>query len=148
MTDQDKDVQEQTQGREQARYVDPNSGAASQPGGFAIGSVETSERSEQAEPATDPAYDAAIEHSAAPAGEQPANPDGVNAGESGESAEEQGAGNSDPEPGASEDQDFSEVLEGSVADVENHVRRNPQDKDAIIAAEQKRDKPRKGVLEL
>lgn len=80
---------------EQRPYVDPNSGAAPQPGGFA---------------------------SAAP----------VAVSEGGEPA---GGG-----------KDYSELLSGSVKDVQGHIEKNPDEKDAIIAAEKKGEN-RKGIVE-
>lgn len=62
---------------EPERYIDPNSGAAPQPGGFATHAAKAepkveSKSEEQADPPTDPTHDASIEHQAAP---QPATPE-------------------------------------------------------------------------
>lgn len=85
------------------RYVDPNSGAAPQPGGFVASGVKVKSQ-KQANPPVDPTYDASIEHQAAPQNTQPANPEGVNASESGTSEEGEGGGNlAPPSPGGSED---------------------------------------------
>lgn len=123
------------------RYVDPNSGAAAQPGGFANPLVakgeedgdqqevvsqpevnpedqpqpqepkEKSEGSEEKEPqhpgqatAEQQAVvtNAEQEHSAAPAGEQPGQDGGKNAGESGASEDTEGEGNASTGDGASQ----------------------------------------------
>lgn len=74
-------------------YVDPNSGAAPQPGGLVSpGAVIEQQAPKMAEPPIDPIFDAEMEHSAGPQGSQPGNPDGENANEAGTSESEEGEG--------------------------------------------------------
>lgn len=58
---------EQSEQKQSEPYVDPNSGAAPQPGGF----VTTMGETPQAETETDAVLEADKEHSAAPLGDQP-----------------------------------------------------------------------------
>lgn len=44
--------------------------------------------------------------------------------------------------------DYSELLEKNLPEIEQYVEEHPEEKDAIIAAEEQREKPRKGVLGL
>ncbi len=84
-------------------YVDPNSGAAPQPGGFTAAPVA---RDESADSGTTE--------------------------ESTEESEPQG--------------EYSELLSGKVEDVQKHIDKNPDQKDAIVAAE-KDGQNRKGIVE-
>lgn len=112
------------------RYVDPNSGAAQQPGGFAMAKVVTEEKSKakEAEPATDPSYDAKVEHSAGPAGEQPGDPDGANASETGQTAETEGGGSEeDPSAGASAEAKGDSKSEEPEAEAEGSTEEPKQE---------------------
>lgn len=110
---------------EPARYVDPNSGAAPQPGGFAVGAPVAADApsADQAEPKAD--------------GADQAEPTEVD-----EPAEVEDGGSE--EDGA---KDYSDLLSGSVGDVEKYVEAHPEERDAIVEAEQQ-GKARKGILEL
>lgn len=157
---------------QQERYIDPNSGAAPQPGGFAVSVVETGKESpKQTNPPKDATYEAAQEHSAAPAGSQPGNPDGENASEAGTTESEDGGGNeaevsagasndegpttTDESQGsadeaddqAGEEKDYSDVLAKKMPEVQRYMDQHPDEKAAIKAAEAQRDRPRQGVME-
>lgn len=155
-------------------YIDPNSGRASQPGGYAaaIVAVESDEAGQA--PETDPTYDAAIEHQAAPQGDQPQS-EGDNASESGtteqdvqdgDAPEQQSGGDEQPEPepeapeqseesGESSDAastDYSELLAGTVPTVQKYMDDNPGEADAVKMAEIDKAaaderEPRKGIVE-
>lgn len=49
--------------------------------------------------------------------------------------------------GDSEEKDYSDVLSGSIPDVEKYINEHPDEKDAVIAAE-KQGQGRKGILNL
>lgn len=156
-------------------YVEPNSGAAPQPGGFvAFGSesVMPAGSDTPAVPDNDPQYEAKQgEASKAVEGENP-NKDGQQGdtstetpdGEAGEqeqgtpteeeeaaseeqggSEEEEQGGDAQPEP-APEEKDYSELLEKNVPDVQKYLDEHPDEAGAVKAAE-KKGKGRAGVLE-
>lgn len=137
------------------RYVDPNSGAAPQPGGRVSPGVseETQQQMQAAYERTeggDATYDASQEHEAAPAGPQPGAEDAAPGGEVNEGVPGT-AGN----PEATEETEETEgdeydqlVSDKTVDELEEHIQAHPEDRDGIVAAEQKREHPRKGVLEL
>lgn len=112
----------------ETQYVDPNSGAAPQPGGFAVAApvaVDASNEPAEAEPTV-------------------SEPDaGADGADSTEPAVEES--DSSPEPEGAKD--YSDLLSGSIGDVEAYVADHPEERDAIIEAEQQ-GKARKGVLEL
>lgn len=119
------------------RYVDPNSGAAMQPGGFVAHRASTpapeapTEQPQNDELADEPTVEPFVEEESFE--EEPAEfeEDDEFVGDS----EEAGGG-------------YDELLSQGVSAVERYVAQHPEEKAAIIAAEQQRDRPRKGVLEL
>lgn len=149
------------------KYIDPNSGAAPQPGGYAHTPVEVpAEEQSDSEP-RDAAYDAAIEHEAAPLNDQPQN-DGETANEAGqtdedettdggapaeeESTDEAGddeAGDDEAADEGEEKQDYSELLDQSLGPIQKYLDEHPGEAEAIKAAEIDRagDDARKGVIE-
>lgn len=131
-------------------FIDPNSGAAPQPGGFVMQqATETSVESGSGDEDRDPVLDHEIETQAGPAGEQPGNPDGENVSESGQSEDVSGDGNPDATSGASDDdaddadaeddgeeeKDYSELLSQNADVVKKYIDENPEEKDAVKAAE-------------
>lgn len=162
--EQDKDAKEQTQQQEKPRFVDPNSGAAPQPGGIAPTPVVNEDAPKQEEPPVDRVLDAERETQAGPAGEQPGDPDGTGLdpqdgdtdgeteGEPGggdvtEDGEAEDGGETEDGEGEPEEKDYSDVLSKGVPEVEQYIEDHPEEKDAVIAAE-KQGKNRKGITEL
>jgi hypothetical protein len=143
---------------EQPRYIDPNSGAAPQPGGF-VASVlpqETAgEDAGEARPDNDPQAAERAEGTEqgntpdAPAG-QPAGDagadgaDGTEDAPTGDSTEEQTE--EQAEETEAQAKDYSELLSGGVKDVQDYLKEHPEEKDAVIAAE-KQGQNRKTLVE-
>lgn len=146
------------------RYIDPNSGAAPQPGGYANAPVQSEESQGGADEVRDPTYDATIETQAAPGGDQPGgtsgeadggdqtgdggNPDaGDGASPAGDGASPDGDGADTPS--GDDSSDYSELLDKNVPEIQEYIDEHPEEKDAIIAAEQDRagDDARKGIVE-
>lgn len=141
-------------------YIDPNSGAAPQPGGFANAPVVSEEPQDSSTEDRDPTYDATIETQAGPAGDQPGgesgdpvgtdvtedggNPDAGDGASEGDSDE-----NSDEEDSDEAQSDYAELLDKNVPEVQAYIDEHPEEKDAIIAAERDRggDDARKGIVE-
>ena len=139
------------------RYIDPNSGAAPQPGGFASAKIQVSEgeaepkASGKAQQESNPVDDAETEHSAA-------SGDTSGTEGSGEGQSEAGAGASDPSgksdgsDGSEEDdseeaaKDYSELLDGNVPEVQKYLDKNPDEAEAVKAAEAE-GQARKGIVE-
>lgn len=125
--------------QEEAPFIDPNSGASMQPGAFVV-----SEQPGEG-PALDSDADPVLAHTtetqAAPAGPQPGDEDAPDASESGG---EDDPGNADASAG--EEKDYSELLSGTVAEVQAYLEQYPDEKDAVVKAEQS-GQGRKGIVE-
>lgn len=75
-------------------------------------------------------------------------PVGGDGGQAGEEAQAEAvSGEANLDSGEPEEQDYSELLDKTVPDVVEYLEQHPEERDAVVAAEQKRENPRKGVLE-
>lgn len=129
------------------RYIDPNSGAAPQPGGFvAFGESNVQpEAIEETEETTEETPETPEEPETPETPETPEEPTGED--ETEESEEEETPAEETPEEPA-EGKDYSDLLSKSVDEVTAYIDEHPEEKDAIIAAESQREKPRKGITQL
>lgn len=109
------------------RYVDPNSGAAPQPGGYA--------RVHVAESQAEPEVSVDAEEEPAVPDEPVEEPDSGDESSDGEDAGE-GEGSSD----------YAELLSGTVAQVNEYLKDHADEKDAVVEAEKKGEN-RKGIVE-
>lgn len=137
--------------KEELPYVEPNSGATAQPGGFvAYGaeSVMPAGSDTPAVPDNDPEFEAKQgEAGKAVEGENP-NGDGQQ-GDAGSEASASPSGDeteAGDNTGSTEENDYSELLEGNVPDVQKYLDEHPDEADAVKAAE-KKGKGRAGVLD-
>lgn len=109
------------------RYIDPNSGAAPQPGGFVAGSIP--EQAQAKESATDAGQDGADPTEEATPRAVETEP------ETEPETEDEGEG-----------EDYSELLSQGVDKVNEYIEQNPDERDAVIEAE-RAGKNRKGITE-
>lgn len=137
--------------KEEPRFIDPNSGAAPQPGGF-VASVLPQETAGEdagaARPDNDP--QAAEREAGEDAGNTPdmqgaAGADGADSTEDEQPQGETEGGDEEEQPEA-EAKDYSSVLSGGVKDVQKYLEAHPEEKDAVIAAE-KQGKNRSTIVE-
>lgn len=116
------------------RYIDPNSGAAPQPGGFVTPAADNPpqdipsfENQAQSEPAQE---DWDNQDAPQPAEEPQAEEPQADAEVEGEE------GDADADDAESEEQDdYSELLAGTVEDVLAYIEEHPEEKGAVQAAE-------------
>ena len=121
-------MSENTSESETQPYVDPNSGAAPQPGGFVAGAIPQEAQADE-KSTTDAGQDGADETEETQpesGGEQP-------------TGEEQGG-----EQPSEEQKDYSELLSKGVDEVNEYIEQNPEERDAVVQAEQA-GKNRKGI---
>lgn len=126
------------------QYIDPNSGAASQPGGIFVGGYEGAATESEAPTAPDTEPGAPAEGEK-PEGETPETPETPEAPEGdgeGEKLDGEGGGEEGPESEVGADGgDEGAPAEGfnpsdhTVAEVLAYIAENPDQKDAVIAAE-------------
>lgn len=119
------------------RYIDPNSGAAPQPGGFVTPAAENPpqdipsfENQVQSEPAQE---DWDNQDAPQPAEEpQAEEPQEAQADAQGDDSDAE----ADADDAESEEQgDYSELLAGTVEDVLAYIEEHPEEKEAVQAAE-------------
>lgn len=124
------------------QYIDPNSGAASQPGGIFVGGYEGAATEPEAPTAPNAELGAPAEGEK-PEGETPETPETPEApGGEGEKLDGEGGGEEGPEGEVGADGgDEGASAEGfnpsdhTVAEVLAYIAENPDQKDAVIAAE-------------
>jgi len=141
---------------DQPRFIDPNSGAASQPGGFVssmVGTEAPAGSDTPAVPDNDPQAAARAEGTEvgntpdmAPIEESKKGEPEVST-EGGDGGNEEPKGDPEPEPEPEpEAKDYTKLLDKNIPEVVKFLEKHPEEKDAVIEAE-KAGKARAGIVD-